>query len=316
MKISAVSDHRSHLGEGPLWDPRDQRLYWIDSFGPHLYWLDFHAIRVHRSTLPGDTVGSLAVRESGGLILAMDQGFYSFQPQTGRAEIIALPLAGSQGLRLNDGKIDPFGHFVSGAMNIDHRDTQNCAMYRLTPERAVVELLDGFHCFNGPCFSEDGAFLYVSGREGGLIEKFEYGAAQMPRYGSVLFDGNPDGATVDADGYIWSAQWDSGCLLRLSPAGEIDDRIEFPGQIVSSVMFGGPDLDLIYVTTVGAEVQGSAPRGEQPGRTLVVEESGYRGRAEPADHTRRGLVSPGIRPLFKPTQLRQQSIFYPHPLSW
>ena len=281
MKISAVSEHRCHLGEGPLWDPREQRLYWVDSFGPNLYWLDFRASRVHRCSLPGDTVGSLAVRESGGLIVAMDQGFYAYQPQTGRAEIIALPLAGSTGLRLNDGKVDPFGHFVSGAMNIDHRDSQNCAMYRLTPEREVIELLDGFTCFNGPCFSKDGAYLYVTGRAPGLIEKFDYGDTQMPLHGTGLFDCNPDGATVDADGYIWSAQWDSGCILRLSPTGEIDDRIDLPGQIVSSVMFGGPDLDLIFVTTVGSEVQGSVPRGEQPGRTLAIEDSGYRGRPEP-----------------------------------
>ena len=92
---------------------------------------------------------------------------------------------------------------------------------------------------------------------------------------------NPDGATVDSEGYIWSAQWDDACIIRISPQGELDHRIEIPGQLVSSVMFGGPDLDLIYVTTVGGEVLGDRAKGELPGRTLVIEDSGFQGRPEP-----------------------------------
>ncbi len=281
MKISAVSEHRCALGEGPVWDENKQRLYWLDCLGPTLYWLDFRNNRVRHCELPGDTVGSLAVRERGGLVLAMDQGFYGFDPEFGRAEPIALPLNGHDGLRFNDGKVDPFGHFVSGAMNIQPDGSEIGSMYRLTPEHEVVELLDGFYCFNGPCFTEDGSHLYFTGRTGGLIEKFEYGPAQTPVNGETLIDCNADGATVDADGYIWSAQWDEGCILRVSPDGEADTRIEIPGQVVTSVMFGGPDLDLIYVTTLGKAFYGAVPRAESPGRTFVIEGSGYQGRAEP-----------------------------------
>ena len=281
MKISAISEHRCRLGEGPLWDARDHRLYWVDSLGPTLYWLDYRNDRVRHLELPGDSVGSLAMREGGGLMLAMDQGFYAFDPLFGRAVPISLPLSGCDGFRFNDGKVDPFGHFVSGAMNVDHQGAGKGAMYRLTPDHEVIELLDGFACFNGPCFSDDGAILYCTGREDGLIEKFDYGAAQIPRNGAALLDCNADGATVDADGYIWSAQWEDACILRISPAGDIDARIEIPRQVVTSVMFGGPELDLIYVTTLGEDYYGAVPRGELPGRTLVIEDSGYRGRPEP-----------------------------------
>ena len=282
MKISAVSEHQCHLGEGPLWDPRGEVLYWVDSLGPVLYWLDFRHGRVRHCELPGETIGSVAVREKGGLILAMDQGFYTFSPQFLKAEPIALPLAGRHGIRFNDGKVDPFGHFVSGAMNIDFDRAVNCPMYRLTPEHEVIEILDGFMCFNGPCFGEDGKYLYVTGRgDYTAIEVFDYGDEQIPRNGKPLLECNPDGATVDAEGYIWSAQWTEACILRIAPDGEIAGQIDIPNQIVSSVMFGGPDLDLIYVTTIGREVLGDMPRGEKPGRTLVIEDSGYRGRPEP-----------------------------------
>jgi sugar lactone lactonase YvrE len=278
MKISELSNHSCQLGEGPLWDSEEGALYWVDSLGPALYRHDHARSKVRSWQLPGDSVGSLALRRQGGLILAMDQGIYVFDPLSGEVAPVAQPLSESPRLRFNDGKVDPFGHFVTGAMNIDYREMRNCAMYRLSPDLQVSEILDGFHCFNGPCFSADGERLYVTGREEGVIEVFDYGSKQKPRGGRVfLKDCNPDGATVDAEGYLWSAQWDDACIIRISP----DGRIEFAGQIVSSVMFGGPQLDLIYVTTTSAEVCGVTPGAARAGRVLVVSGAGYRGRAEP-----------------------------------
>ena len=283
IKISTLGDHRCHLGEGPLWDPVAAALYWVDSFGPRLYRNDFASGETQSWSLPGKTVGSIAVRAQGGLILAMDQGFYAFDLASGKTESIAQPLAGRNGFRLNDGKVDPFGGFIAGAMNIDHRQNENCAMYRLSPELEVTEILDGFTCFNGPCFSAGGEHLYVSGRQEGVIEVFDYGNTLTPRNGRVLIDNcNPDGATVDTDGFIWSAQWDDQRVLRISPQGTIDTQLEFPGQIISSVMFGGPQLDLLYVTTVGDEVHGVTPAADAAGRVLVVAGTGFHGRAEPA----------------------------------
>jgi sugar lactone lactonase YvrE len=282
MKISAISEHRCHLGEGPLWDAVAQALYWVDSFGPMLFRYDFAGGRTQSWELPGKTVGSLALRQQGGLLLAMDHGFYFFRPKTGELVSIAQPLAGREGLRLNDGKVDPYGSFVSGGMNVDFTQNENCPMFRLSPELEVSEILDGFECFNGPCFSEPGEFLYVTGRNEGVIERFDYGKTQTPRNGEVLIGNcNPDGATVDDQGFIWSAQWDDECLLRISQEGAIDTKISIPGQIVSSLMFGGPDLDLIFVTTIGRTVHGVTPGGDKPGRTLVITGSGFRGRPEP-----------------------------------
>lgn len=211
----------------------------------------------------------------------MDQGFYTFSTETAEVELIAQPLEGRDDLRFNDGKVDRFGSFVAGAMNRDHHKSENAAMYRLSPDLEVIEILDGFSCFNGPCFNEDASLLYVTGREEGIIEVFEYGEEQTPQHGAVLISQcNPDGATVDQDGCIWSAQWDSACILRVTPDGEIDTRISFPDHVVSSVMFGGPELDLIYVTTIGDEVQGAVPASSDAGKLLVVEGSGFRGREE------------------------------------
>lgn len=282
MKISALGDYQCHLGEGPLWDVAEQALYWVDSYAPRIYRFDSSSGKIRFWDLPGKQVGSLALRERGGLILAMDQGFYAFEPGSGEVDVIDLPLSGRGDLRLNDGKVDPFGAFVAGGMNIDYRQRENCPMYRLSPQLEVTEILDGFECFNGPCFSHAGDLLYVTGRRDGVIEVFDYGPEQTPGNGRVLLENcNPDGATVDAEGFIWSAQWDDACLLRIAPDGRIDTRLPVPGQVVSSVMFGGAGLDQIFVTTIGDEVNGAAPSGKLPGRLLVIEDSGFRGRAEP-----------------------------------
>lgn len=282
VKTTEVCDLRSDLGEGPLWDPQTGVLYWLDSLGPTLFrWCPARSATQHW-TLPGDTVGSLAVRASGGLILAMDRGIYSFDPDSGRTRLLAEPLAGTRGLRLNDGKVDPYGYFVTGAMNLDYRETQPGAMYRLSPALELSEILQGFTCFNGPCFSADGQQLFVTGRDETAIEAFDYGCDLRPSNARILLaDCNPDGATVDAEGRIWSAQWDDGCILCLDTDGNIHDRIEFPGQVVSSVMFGGPDLDRIFVTTTAVEVNGVSPTAARSGRVLMVTGSGYRGRPEP-----------------------------------
>lgn len=281
MKVSALSEHRCLLGEGPVWDCASGALYWVDSLGPTLY-RHGGGRKIESRELDGGQVGSLAVREQGGLVLAMDRGFHLFDMRSGKLEVIAEPLAGREGMRFNDGKVDPFGSFVAGAMNIDAGDSENCPMYRLTPSLEVTETLDGFQCFNGPCFSADGERLYVTGRRPGVIEVFDYGREQRPRNPGVLIENcNPDGATVDAEGYIWSAQWDDECLLRIAPDGRIDARLALPGQVVTSLTFGGADLERIFVTTLGGEYHGAVPSGELPGRVLVVDDSGFRGCPEP-----------------------------------
>ena len=283
MEIVPVSHHRCKLGEGPVWDVADQMLYWVDSLAPALFRHDPASGATDRWALPARTVGSLAVRADGGVVLAMEQGFYDFDLESWTATALSEPMAGQDDVRLNDGKVDRAGRFLAGGMNRDYVDDNDPkgVLYRLNGDHSASALLDGFICFNGPCFSPDGGTLYVTGRDMSAIEAFDYDQTSgTVGDGRVLIGGiNPDGATVDADGFIWSAQWDDACLLRITPNGTIDARIEVPGQTVTSVMFGGPDLDIIFVTT--AQPENSDTAMPEAGRTLAIHGSGYRGLAEP-----------------------------------
>ncbi len=287
MDIEVLGDIRCRLGEGPVWDVGEQALYWIDSLAPTLLRHDWVGRTTRRWELPGAEAGSLAVRLGGGLILAMDTGFHAFDPQTGACETIAEPFAGVADTVFNDGKVDPVGRFVSGGVygcaGTDREPSPVCPMLRLDADLTVTSVLDGFACFNGPCFSPDGGTLYVTGR-GDMreIEAFPYDPDTGDvGAGRVLIGGlNPDGATVDADGFVWSAQWDDGCVLRISPEGAIDRRLDLPGHVVSSVMFGGPDLDILFVTTLGIPYWGTAPTAPDAGALLVIRGAGFRGLPE------------------------------------
>lgn len=287
MNIETLCDIRCHLGEGPVWDVEEQALYWADSLGPTVFRYDWAAGTTRRWNLPGEAVGSLAVRRGGGLILAMDVGLHTFDLTTGTCETIAEPFAGVADTMFNDGKVDPAGRFVAGGVNgsvgSDREPQPICPMFCLDVDLSVKPVLEGFACFNGPCFSPDGRTFYVTGR-GDMrdIEAISYdldsGTLGAER---VLIGGiNPDGATVDADGFVWSAQWDDGCVLRISPDGGIDRRLELPGHVASSVMFGGPELDILFVTTLGKTHWGTAPTATDAGAVFVIRDTGCRGLPE------------------------------------
>jgi L-arabinonolactonase len=282
LKISILSEHRCQLGEGPLWDPLDQCLYWIDSLGPALYRYDERTQKTQHWELPGQSIGSLAIREQGGLILAMDQSIYCFDPVDGSVVQAVQLLDKHSGTRLNDGKVDRSGSFLTGSMNSDPEDDLNCSMYRVNPDFSVDALLDGFQCFNGPCLSVGGDRLYFTGRRGGLIESCDYHSETgLSNLKEFYDDCNPDGATVDADGFIWSAQWADQSVIRISPEGKLDRCIEMPGYIVSSVAFGGANLDKLFLTTVATEWHGDRSDAKDAGATFVITDSGYRGLPEP-----------------------------------
>lgn len=287
MNIETLDENRCHLGEGPVWDVTEQALYWVDSLGPTVFRHDWATRTTRRWDLPGSYVGSLAVRDNGGLILTMDTGFHAFDPDTGDISLLADPFAGMNATKFNDGKVDHAGRFVAGGVNGNAGSGQEpqpvCGMFRLDADLTAHRVLDGFACFNGPCFSPDGGTLYVTGRGDMLhIEAFDYHLITgTVSNGRVLIEGiDPDGATVDCEGYIWSAQWGGEGVLRISPDGRIDRRIELPGQVVSSVMFGGPDLNTLFMTTLGRPHWGTVPQARNAGAVFVIQEPGATGLPE------------------------------------
>src|SRR3712207_6671605 len=155
MRIEVLVDVKTTLGEGPLWDVDEQRLYWIDSFDG----------RVFRSTADGrelrswdvpQKIGSMALRKAGGAVLSLQRGFHFLDFETGDVELIVDPEPDKPNNRINDGKVDQRGRFIAGSMDTMEAGP-NGALYRLDPDLKITKLDDNIIVSNGPCWSPDGS---------------------------------------------------------------------------------------------------------------------------------------------------------------
>ena len=159
LRIEVLIDARAELGEGPLWDVAEQRLFWIDSLGAKVHSCDAGGGAPRSWDLP-EHIGSLALRKTGGAIVSLRDGFYALDFASDACRKLADPDPGKPRIRMNDGKVDRQGRFVVGYMDYEERDPI-CGLFRLDPGGGVAKLDDGIVCSNGPCWSPDGRTLLL-----------------------------------------------------------------------------------------------------------------------------------------------------------
>lgn len=256
MKIDIVADVKTHLGEGPLWDVDQQRLYWIDSVGGKVFRSTAEGSEIRAWDVP-EKIGSLALRKDGtGAVVALADGIHLLDFTTGDVELLHDPEPHLPLNRLNDGKVDRNGRFVFGSMDTSE-EGPNGFLYRLDTDNSVHRIDDDIIVSNGPCWSPDGTVFYFSDTWSGNIYAYDYdqvdGSVSNKRPWArvdMSNGGASDGSTVDAEGFLWNAQVYDGKIVRYAPDGSVDRIVEMPVKKVTSVMFGGPDLDILYVTSM------------------------------------------------------------------
>src|SRR5277367_1094881 len=240
MRIEVLVDVKTILGEGPLWDVEEQRLYWIDSFGMNLFRCTPDGREIRAWDLP-QKIGSMALRKKGGALLSLARGSHFLDFKTGDVDLIVDPEPGRNNNRLNDGKVDKRGRFVAGSMDT-MEDGPNGALYRLDPDFSLHQIDSGIIVSNGPCWSPDGATFYFADSWSGEIWRYDYdqsSGAATNRRTFVKVDtsrgGAADGSTVDAEGCLWNALVYGGRLVRYDASGRVDRVIEMPVKKVTSV---------------------------------------------------------------------------------
>ena len=285
LRIEVLIEDKDSLGEGPLWDVDEQRLYWIDSYGPAIHRCDAAGKELTHWNVP-EPIGSLALRRKGGAVLALRSGFHLFDFKSGEAERINEVHPGELRPRLNDGKVDRQGRFVAGSMDYEEREGVG-TLFRLDPDLSVHTLDTDIVVSNGPCWSPDGRILYFADSMRRVIYSYDYdtetGAVRSRRI-FTTFDklrGFPDGATVDEEGYLWSAEVYSGRLIRFDPNGVVDRIVGLPVQSTTSIIFGGPDLDIAYVTSMARPMGNEYHREKEAGCLFAIYGLGVRGLPEP-----------------------------------
>ena len=220
----------------------------------------------------GPTIGAVALRRDGGLVLARNHGFSTLDGDLDRAEQSLTELAGvsvdRDGIRFNDAKCDPAGRLWGGTMAMDMSGPFG-ALYRLDPDATVHVMRPGVTVSNGLGWSPDDTRMYYIDSLAGGIDTYRYDRdtgeiSEQRRFVDISSDlGEPDGLTVDATGAVWVAVWRGGVVHRYTPAGELDTIVHLPATLTTCPCFGGADLDTLYITTAHCDLTPEA-RDAQP----------------------------------------------------
>ncbi len=283
VTIECIAAAGCLLGEGPVWDGRNGRLYWVDIKKPAVHALDPATGECRRWPMP-DEIGAIGLCRDGGLVAALRRGFAFVDLPQGEVRWIADLEADVPGNRFNDGKVDPLGRFWAGSMD-DAERAPSGHLYRLDPDLSVTRFPAGFVVTNGIDWSHDGRTFYFVDSAARRILAYDFDMASGTPEAARLFarlgetQGYPDGLTLDADDHVWSAHWGGGRLTRYSPDGSVDRVITMPVPLCTSCCFGGKNLDILFVTSasigLGAAALAAAPLS---GGVFAIEGLGVRGR--------------------------------------
>lgn len=256
MKVKPVIDIKARLGEGALWDYKNQRLLWIDIEQGILHVFDPKTGK-NESFEQSMRIGTVVPIDTGGFVVALEDGIYTFDPATGKRMKRATPPELKPGIRFNDGKCDPAGRFWAGTMSVN--DERNAgALYRFDGDFSFEKMIDSVSISNGIAWSLDKKRMYYIDTPTRKVVGYDYdNATGSISNGKVTIAipagmGSPDGSVLDEEGMLWIGMWGGGCVTRWNPeTGELLQTIEIPALNVTSCAFGGDKMDILYVTTAG-----------------------------------------------------------------
>lgn len=251
--LQRLCDTNDQCGESPLWDTYSQTLYWTDILSRQMYACNWRSREI-RTVLANFEVSGCQFDISGAFILVNSAGVWQWVQ--GRHPINLCNRDGLNELKLNDCAADTAGRLVTASCFYDPLGEYKAGMlFSVNCDLSIHVLDSGFHLANGIGFSADGRSMYVADSVAKTIYHYDYypetGKAQNRR-DFVVFDatsGVPDGLRVDAEGFIWSAEWYGSCIRRYDPDGTLERKVPVPAKQCSSLAFGGPNLDDIFVTT-------------------------------------------------------------------
>jgi xylono-1,5-lactonase len=298
MEIRCILPARAALGEGALWLPREQVLFWIDQMRPEIHRFDPKTDKDMRLDLDlPDQLGAIVSRAAGGLVLAASDGISMINENLSDRSTYINPIAAVPRASFNDAKCDRQGRLWAGTTDRLETEPVGC-LYRIDRGASVARIADGFICSNGPSFSPDGRIMYHTRTHDRAIYAYdihpETGEASNGRiFARIEPDtGVPDGSTVDAEGFLWSTHWGGWRINRYASNGRLERIIEMPIKSPTSCAFGGPDMTTLFVTSASIEfVDGGWVYLDEAG----FEKAPHAGAIFAIETNIRGLPEPAFR---------------------
>ncbi len=286
LSLTKIIPCQNSLGEGVQWNHRDGTIWWTDILVCRLYCYLLDSEQLKHWDLP-ERLGCFAfTNHDSRLLMALESGFAWFDPESGAVEWIAKPEAHLLGNRSNDGRCDRQGRFWMGTMVEEARSPdQDAGLYCLDQKCQVSRHLGGLQISNALCWSPDSRYLYHADSPSFTIRVYDFAAdtGQLSHgrvFATTEAGVEPDGACVDAQGFVWNAQWGGHRVRRYSPAGELDLELSVPVSQPTCVAFGGDNLDLLLVTSARVGLS-DAQLAQQPhAGNLLIYQTPYRGLEE------------------------------------
>ena len=284
VSVRLAVDAGDRLGECALWCVQTQTFWWTDIEGSKICRLDASGA-VRGWSLP-ERVGSFAFCAGNGtrLLLGLASGIAVFDTADASLSAVIPVEADQPTTRINDGRCDRQGRFVFGMFN--PKEERIGGIYRVDAALRVQRLpLPATAVANSICFSPDGATMYYADSPTRTIWSLDYdadGRVGAPRVFAQLAteEGYPDGSCIDADGGLWNAQWEGRCVVRYDSTGRETDRITFPVSRLTCPAFGGPGLDVLYVTSARGGLTKERLREEPQAGGVFTAPTRWRGLPE------------------------------------
>jgi sugar lactone lactonase YvrE/DNA-binding IclR family transcriptional regulator len=280
--LEVLPTGRDFVGENPVWNAAQGRLYWVDVLAPALRFWDPVQRVAGRVNLPQITAG-IAFDDKDRIVAAGENGIFLLDPRSGAATPLVNPEADRPDNRFNTAGVDPKGRFWAGTMALNH-EVGRGSLYSLDPGLMATRRLERVGMPKNVAFDPKGTRLYFSDAGEDAIFLFEFdvetGFLGERRKFATGGEGRGqlNGITVDAEGYVWAACLGAWCVRRFAPDGSLDREITLPVPMPTNCGFGGPDLTTLYVTSTYIRqppgVSSQAPASGQ----LIAVHTGIRGQ--------------------------------------
>lgn len=260
------------LGECIVWDDLQQRIWWTDIHNALLYSYHLESENLQKYVMPERLCAFGFIENDSRLICAFASGFAFYDPVSTNLQWLARPEEGCTGLRLNDGRVDRQGRYWAGSMVEGKAEDVNGkpakgSLYCLSGTELTTVLTD-IEISNSLCWSLDSRRLYFADSPTQTIHSYDFN----PETGDIdhqkVFartegESTPDGSTIDAEGYLWNAQWGASKVVRYSPDGKVDCEVKLPASQPTCVCFAGAKLNLLVVSSA-RESLSNVHLAEQP----------------------------------------------------
>lgn len=261
--------HDAEVGEGSLWDERENCLYWVDIHGNAVHRYD-PAAGSNPTRDVSEHVSTVVLDQGGGILVTTRNGFARFDWEARQLTRLGDPEEGNEATRFNDGKCDPAGRFWAGTMAYDCTEGAG-SLYCMESDGTISKKLSDVTISNGLVWSGDARYFYFIDSLTYQIHRYDYDLETghiTNKHVVTEFDkdseGLPDGMAIDREDGLWVAMFGGSSVLRIDPTtGERTHKVNLPASNITSCAFGGENLRDLYITSATVHLS-EEQRSAQP----------------------------------------------------